>query len=298
MAASRVQACISQYQTEAAENDVPSAWIIYFKAGIQWEITLTWNAVPDHIFSSHLSEFRLVRDHGEPSRIVSSYDTPWWMGDTTIPNKPWQWDQSGIEDNGFILPEQLDGTPAPSLVGLKWIRECLVSLIQDHQEGIHDKMVEIDISLTQCRVPGIMFRVPSIEHQGVEYQTLNTKYRIPNDEYRRPGIKFHVSSSGYRASTIEFQVSTIEVRALRCAIQVPNAKCWALTTELQVPGLEYRVPSTKTQHTHFVNWTNHRTEYQVPSSGFWVLGVECAIWVLNAECWALTTELRVLGLEY
>ncbi|KAG1722959.1 uncharacterized protein EDB91DRAFT_1255822 [Suillus paluster] len=185
MAASRVQACI-----KAAENNVPLARIMYFKARIQWEITtfvtpilqysaarniisvmpppiahilhlfpqLTWNAVPDHIFSSHLSEFRLVRDHGEPSWIVSSYDTPWWMGDTTIPNQPWQWDRvidschfhyqhwlSGVEDNGFILPEQLDGTPAPSLVGLKWIRERLVSLIQDHQEGIRDKMVEIDM---------------------------------------------------------------------------------------------------------------------------------------------------------
>ncbi|KAG1727580.1 uncharacterized protein EDB91DRAFT_1086381 [Suillus paluster] len=91
MAALRVQACISQYQTEAAENDVPSARIIYFKAGIQWVII------------------------------------------------------SGVEDNGLILPEQLDSTPAPSLVGLKWIREHLVSLIQDHQEGIHDKIVEIDM---------------------------------------------------------------------------------------------------------------------------------------------------------
>ncbi|KAG1738329.1 uncharacterized protein EDB91DRAFT_1082727 [Suillus paluster] len=151
MAASHVQACISQYQTEAAENNVPSARIIYFKAGIQWEITTT-------SFHPTYPSFSLVRDHGEPSRIVSSYDTPWWMGDTTIPNQPWQWDRvidschfhyqhwlSGVEDNGFILPEQLDGTLAPSLVGLKWIRERLVSLIQDHQEGIRDKMVEIDM---------------------------------------------------------------------------------------------------------------------------------------------------------
>ncbi|KAG1722440.1 uncharacterized protein EDB91DRAFT_1256060 [Suillus paluster] len=190
MAASCIQACISQYQTEAAENNVPLAQIIYFKARIQWEITtfvtpnlqysvarniisvippliahilplfpqLIWNAVPDHIFSSHLSEFCLVRDHGEPSRIISSYDTPWWMGDTTISGEPWQWDRvidschfhyqhwlSSVEDNGLILPEQLDGTPAPSLVGLKWIRERLVLLIQDHQEGICDKMVEIDM---------------------------------------------------------------------------------------------------------------------------------------------------------
>ncbi|KAG1718914.1 uncharacterized protein EDB91DRAFT_1089672 [Suillus paluster] len=264
MTASCVQACISQYQTEAAENNVPSAWIMYFKAGIQWEITLTWNAVPDHIFSSHLSEFRLVRDHGEPSWIISSYDTPWWMGDTTIPNQPWQWDRvidschfhyqhwlSGVEDNGFILPEQLDSTPAPSLVGLKWIREHLVSLIQDHQEGIHDKMVEIDISLTQCRVPGITFWVPGIEHQGlgVEYQTLNTKHRIPNTECR-------VSTSGYQVLCIKFRV--------------PGIKVWVSSTDHRT------VPST---------------EYRAPGSGFWVLSTDFQVCDPGAEC-------RVPGIDY
>src|SRR6267154_4373889 len=54
---------------------------------------LTWDTVSDHIFSSHLCLFHDTADLGDPSRIVSSYDTPWWIGDTAIPNKLWQWDQ-------------------------------------------------------------------------------------------------------------------------------------------------------------------------------------------------------------
>jgi hypothetical protein len=39
MAALCIRACISQYQSKAANNDVPStAWIMHFKAGLQWEI--------------------------------------------------------------------------------------------------------------------------------------------------------------------------------------------------------------------------------------------------------------------
>jgi hypothetical protein len=41
MAASRIRASISQYQTEAANTDDPSAArIMHFKAGLQWEIAV------------------------------------------------------------------------------------------------------------------------------------------------------------------------------------------------------------------------------------------------------------------
>jgi hypothetical protein len=40
MAASRIRACISQYQMEAAHTDVPSARITHLKAGLQWEIAV------------------------------------------------------------------------------------------------------------------------------------------------------------------------------------------------------------------------------------------------------------------
>ncbi|KAG1723345.1 hypothetical protein EDB19DRAFT_1834647 [Suillus lakei] len=136
MAASRIRASISQYQSEAANTDDPSAArIMHFKAGLQWEITLfpqlAWNIVPDHVFSSHLCS-------GDPSRIISSYDTPWWIGHTAIPNELWQWDRvfaccirhyqhwlSGIEDDGLVLPEQVDETSGPTLLALKWMREHL-----------------------------------------------------------------------------------------------------------------------------------------------------------------------------
>ncbi|KAG2358553.1 hypothetical protein BDR07DRAFT_1489301 [Suillus spraguei] len=121
MAASRIRACISQYQMEAANNPPSSARIMYFKAGLQWEINinicyatpansaarnivsvvpslvahiltfypmLTWNIVPDDIFSSHLCQFDDVAAPGHPSQIIPSYDTPWWMGHTEILNEP------------------------------------------------------------------------------------------------------------------------------------------------------------------------------------------------------------------
>ncbi|KAG1777113.1 hypothetical protein EV702DRAFT_1197434 [Suillus placidus] len=197
MAASCIRASISQYQTEAANtNDPSAAWIMHFKAGLQWEIATvvmpilqysaarniisvipslvahvlrlipdyTWGMVPDHIFSSHLSQFDDIEDVGNPSRIVSDYHNPWWLGHTVIPNKPWQWDQviascifhhqhwlGGVEDNALILPEQVDETSGGTLSGLRWIRARLVSLIEDQREGIFDKMLEIEMYNTILR---------------------------------------------------------------------------------------------------------------------------------------------------
>ncbi|KAG1733103.1 hypothetical protein EDB19DRAFT_1911683 [Suillus lakei] len=51
----------------------------------------------------------------------------------------------GIEDEGLILPEQVDDTSVPSLLALRWIRECLRTLIEEQQDGIHEKMAEIDV---------------------------------------------------------------------------------------------------------------------------------------------------------
>ncbi|KAG1721337.1 hypothetical protein EDB19DRAFT_1917379 [Suillus lakei] len=181
MAASCICASITQYQTEAANTNNPSsAQIMHFGAGLQWEITtfvtpilqysaarhiisvipspvayilqlfpqLTWNTVLDHIFSSHLCQFHDIADLGDPSQIVSSYDTPWWIGHTAIPNELWQWDWSDIEDEGLILPEQVDETSVPSLLALRWMRECLWTLIEEQQEGIREKMVEINVYTT------------------------------------------------------------------------------------------------------------------------------------------------------
>jgi hypothetical protein len=40
MAASRIRACISQYQIEADNTNVPSARIRHYKAGLLWEINV------------------------------------------------------------------------------------------------------------------------------------------------------------------------------------------------------------------------------------------------------------------
>jgi hypothetical protein len=39
----------------------------------------------------------------------------------------------------------VDETSVPSLQALKWMRERLLTLIEEHQEGIRDKMAEIEI---------------------------------------------------------------------------------------------------------------------------------------------------------
>jgi hypothetical protein len=41
MAGSRVRACIAQYQREAADNVPSSDKIMYFKAGLKWEINVS-----------------------------------------------------------------------------------------------------------------------------------------------------------------------------------------------------------------------------------------------------------------
>ncbi|KAG2151550.1 uncharacterized protein EDB93DRAFT_1103001 [Suillus bovinus] len=176
MSESRIPASISQYQAEAANNNLPPlARIRHFKAGLQWEITTfvmpilqysaarniisvvpspiahilhlipshTWNTVPDHIFLYHIYP-------GDPSRIVSSYDTPWWMGETAIPNEPWQWDRVMTccifhYQHWMALRMMVDHTSVPSVMELRWIRERLLTLLEEQCEGIHDKMAEIQI---------------------------------------------------------------------------------------------------------------------------------------------------------
>ena len=43
------------------------------------------------------------------------------------------------------MPEQVDHTSIPSLSDLRWIRECLLMLIQEQQEGVREKMIEIEM---------------------------------------------------------------------------------------------------------------------------------------------------------
>ncbi|KAG2356504.1 hypothetical protein BDR07DRAFT_1380757 [Suillus spraguei] len=166
-------ACISQYQMEAANNPPSSAQIMYFKAVLSWKehhlvvpslvahiLTLypilTWNTVLDDVSSSHLCQFDDVTALGHPSQIIPSYDTTWWMGHIAILNEPWQWGQimrscvahyqhwmeTGVEDDDLVLPEVNDSL-GPSVMGLKLIQACLVALMEEQDEGIHEKMAEV-----------------------------------------------------------------------------------------------------------------------------------------------------------
>ncbi|KAG1726800.1 uncharacterized protein EDB91DRAFT_1254171 [Suillus paluster] len=118
----------------------------------------SWTEVPDHVFAAHLGRLQDCAAPGDPSHIIPDYDTLWWMGHTTIPNEPWRWNRvmeccgfhyehwlGGVEDDGLILLETVDQTSIPSLMGLWWIRERLVILIEEQREGIRDKMGEIQM---------------------------------------------------------------------------------------------------------------------------------------------------------
>ncbi|KAG2067294.1 hypothetical protein BDR04DRAFT_1105326 [Suillus decipiens] len=95
---------------------------------------LTWNTVPDDIFSSHLCQFHDVAVLGHPSQII--------MAACVFHYQHWE---SWIEDDGLVLPEQVDYTSVLSLMGLRWIRECLVALHEKQSQGIHEKMAEVKV---------------------------------------------------------------------------------------------------------------------------------------------------------
>ncbi|KAG1894213.1 uncharacterized protein F5891DRAFT_1195499 [Suillus fuscotomentosus] len=166
MAGSRVCACISQYRTEAANNGISSDRIKYFKAGLQWEMNtfvtplLQYSASQNIVSGRHFS-FHLLSFHDEPiaghlSQIVFAYTCPWWMGNTTIPDQPWQWDEImascvshyqywalNVEDDALVLPEKLKNTLTPPLMGLRFIKEHMEALMEEQDQGIKAKMGEV-----------------------------------------------------------------------------------------------------------------------------------------------------------
>ncbi|KAG1723676.1 uncharacterized protein EDB91DRAFT_1087748 [Suillus paluster] len=141
MAASRIRASISQYQMEATHTEEPSAArIMHFKAGLQWEIAtfvtplLQYSAARNIILvvSSPVTHIlRLIpeltwnmvpRQHLFIPPIVSTYGTQWWTGPTAIPKELWAWDQSGVEDEHLVVPEQVAESSVASLKALRWMR--------------------------------------------------------------------------------------------------------------------------------------------------------------------------------
>ncbi|KAG1770775.1 hypothetical protein EV702DRAFT_1049226 [Suillus placidus] len=68
-----------------------------------------------------------------------------------MPRQHFKTCRGDIEDQGLILLEQVDETSIPSLLALKWIRECLQTLIEEQQQGIQEKMAEIEMYTTILR---------------------------------------------------------------------------------------------------------------------------------------------------
>ncbi|KAG1723331.1 hypothetical protein EDB19DRAFT_1834636 [Suillus lakei] len=130
---------------------------MHFKAGLQWEITLQGTSFWSFQTRSLIFFSCFPSSPGTLFQITSFHPT-YWIGHTAIPNELWQWDWvfaccvchyqhwlSGIEDDGLVLPEQVDETSVPTLLALKWMRECLRTLVEEQQEGIHEKMAEIEV---------------------------------------------------------------------------------------------------------------------------------------------------------
>ncbi|KAG2122951.1 uncharacterized protein EDB93DRAFT_1110915 [Suillus bovinus] len=152
MSALCICASISQYQVEAANNNLsPLAWIRHFKSRLQWEITITSFPITSVCFMTsqipeiHPGSYLAMIPHGGWKKLQSR-------------NEPWQWDRvmtccifhyqhwlDGVENDGLTILEQVDHTSVPSLMGLRWIRERLLTLLEEQRGGIHDKMAEIQI---------------------------------------------------------------------------------------------------------------------------------------------------------
>ncbi|KAG1881211.1 hypothetical protein F4604DRAFT_1922214 [Suillus subluteus] len=286
MAVSRIRASISQYQMEAAHTEEPSAaQIMHFKAGLQWEIAtfvtpilqysaarniisvvpspvahilqlipeLTWNMVPDHIFSSHLCRFQDVADLGDPSRIVSTYGAQWWTGPTAILNELWPWDQvfancvchyqhwlSGVEDERLVVPEQVDESSVATLKALKWMRECLLTVIEDQQAGICEKMAEIQMYtavLTKLKPRG-----PDTENYIMTFKYLtycymqSPAYQISSPEHRVPNFEAQISRHEV--------VSTINHRVPEHRVPTPNTQHPTPDTRHPTPDTQHPTPDT------------------------------------------------------
>ncbi|KAG2130933.1 uncharacterized protein EDB93DRAFT_1255676 [Suillus bovinus] len=157
---------------EAANNNLPPlAQIRHFKAGLQWEITTfvtpilqysaarniipvipspiahilhlipghTWNyeihprSYPAMIPHGGWEKLQSRTNHGNADRVMTCciFHYQHWL--------------DGIENDGLTILEQVDHTSVPSLMGLRWIKEHLLTLLEEQREGIRDKMAEIQI---------------------------------------------------------------------------------------------------------------------------------------------------------
>ncbi|KAG2086529.1 uncharacterized protein F5147DRAFT_764930 [Suillus discolor] len=287
MAGSRVRACISQYRTEAANNGLSSDRIKYFKAGLQWEMNtfvtpllqysasqnivsvlpvpvayilklypmLTWNTVPDDIFSFHLLAFDDEAIAGHPSRIVFKYTCPWWMGNTTIPDQPWQWDEImascvshyqywalNVEDDALVLPEKLKNTSTPPLMGLRWIKEHMEALMEEQDHGIKAKMAEVKMytdMLEKLR-------------KGKGVCKIFYAFKNHASESRKPGSR--VPNFGVRGLATRSSATVLGVR-VSGALEIAFGLGIQNSVESQVTSSESRVP-----------------EARVPSPEFWSSG--------------------------
>ncbi|KAG2119460.1 uncharacterized protein F5147DRAFT_647417, partial [Suillus discolor] len=160
---------------------------------------LTWNTVPDDVFSFHLLAFDDEAIAGHLSQIVFKYTCPWWIGNTTIPDQPWQWDEImascvshyqywalNVEDDALVLPEKLKNTLTPPLMGLRWIKECMEALMEEQDHGIKAKMAEVKMYTDMLEKLRKGKGVPGPESQILEFGV------------RRPRARQLCWVSGYR----------------------------------------------------------------------------------------------------
>ncbi|KAG1720024.1 hypothetical protein EDB19DRAFT_1918327 [Suillus lakei] len=174
MAASRIRASISQYQSEAANTDDPSAArIMHFKAGLQWEITtfvtpiLQYSAARNIILVipnlvAHILQlfpqlaWNIVREippglypamilHGGSDTLQSRTNYGSGIGYSHVVSVTTSIGYLALRMMVSFFPKQVDETSGPTLLALKWMRERLRTLVEEQQEGIREKMGEIEV---------------------------------------------------------------------------------------------------------------------------------------------------------
>ncbi|KAG1783669.1 hypothetical protein EV702DRAFT_1190693 [Suillus placidus] len=106
MAALCVRACISQYQTEAANSiHLSSDLVEYFKAGLQWEMNTFVTPVLQYSAAHNIAH--------------------------------------GVEDDALVLLEKLENPLSAPPTGLRWMKSRMEALLEEQDEGIQDKMAEV-----------------------------------------------------------------------------------------------------------------------------------------------------------
>ncbi|KAG2337598.1 hypothetical protein BDR05DRAFT_952532 [Suillus weaverae] len=182
---------------------------------------LTWNTVLDNVFSSHLRAFADEACPGHASQIVSQYH--------------------GVEDDTLVLPEKLKNPLNAPPTGLRWMKSRMESLLEEQDEGIQDKMVEVKMYTDMLEklkkangVPG--HPSPDFRVSGIGDPELGIQNKLPNPESQN-------SELGTRVSRTRYSGQSIKLRVMNFGTQDSGVWDWIFRTKYRAPSYKLRTPN-------------------------------------------------------